>query len=81
MKLVQASWNGDPLFAQGFVKLGLGPLVGKTVSRGMSGGTCGPRNSFGSLLLMGWAVSLCSLLFGLRCPSTGTYKLVDGARS
>ena len=37
-----------------WVELGLGPLVGKAMSRGMSRGSCGLRKSLGSLSTDGW---------------------------
>ena len=61
--------------------VGLGPLVGRAMSRGVSRGVCGLRKSLGACLLMGGAVSPLSLLFGLRHSSTRAYRLLGGARS
>ena len=57
-----------------WVELGLGPLVGGAMSRGMSRGGCGPRKLLGSLSADGWGC-VPALLFGLRCPSTGVHRL------
>ena len=48
-RLVQASWWEGPVPAHSWVKLGLGPLMGKAVFRALSGGGCLFRKSLGSL--------------------------------
>ena len=40
--------------AHWWVELRLGPLVGRAVPRGMSGGDCGLRKSLGSLSVDAW---------------------------
>ena len=42
-----ASWREGPVSARWCVELGLGPLVGKAKSRGMSRVSCGLRKSLG----------------------------------
>ena len=43
--LVQASWQEGLVPAHWWVELGLGLLVGRAMSRGVSRGTCGLRKS------------------------------------
>lgn len=69
--------------AHQWVELGVGPHVGRVVSRGMSVGSCGLRKPLDILSVDGW-VWLCFYpvsCFNLRCLCTGAYKLLDEARS
>ena len=58
-----------------WVELGLGPLVGKAMSRGMSRGSCGLRKSLGSLSTDGWGcVPTQFVVWGFYLvPLSGTY--------
>ena len=50
------------------------------MSRGVSRGGCELRKSLGSVSADGWGCVPASLT-GLRCPSTGAYRPLRGARS
>ena len=56
-RLVKVSWRAGPLPAHWWGKLGLGPLVGSAMSRGMPRGGGGLRTSLLRCLMMGGAVS------------------------
>ena len=47
-------WEGQIPARSTPVELDLGPLVGRAMSRGVSGGGCGLRKSLGSLSVDGW---------------------------
>ena len=69
--LLQASWWEGLVPALWWVQLGLVPLVGRTVSRGMFIGSCGFRLTLYSLSADGGTVFPPYWWFGLRCLSTG----------
>lgn len=56
-EVVQSSWWEGLVLAHRWVKLGLGPLVGRAMLRGISSGMtrggCGFRKSLGTCFLMG----------------------------
>ena len=54
---MQASWREGPVAGHWWVELGLGPQVGRAVSRGGSRGSCGLFSLQAACLLMGGAVS------------------------
>ena len=57
------------------------PSLGRTLSRGMSGGAFGLRMSLCSLSADGWDCVPAFFVFDLRYPSTGAYRLLGLARS
>ena len=61
------------------MRLGIGPLVGKAESRGMSRGGCGIRKSLGSLSADGWGCVLA--LLAVWPEASQHYRLLGGARS
>ena len=62
-------------------ELGLVVHVGRTVSRGISRGAYGLKMSLGNLSADGSGLLPACWLFGLRCPSTGVFRLLGGAKS
>ena len=67
--------------AHWWVGLGLVPLEGRAVSRGVFRVAVGSGRLQAACLLMGGAVFLPCWFFGLRRLSTGAYRMLDGARS
>lgn len=54
-----------------WMELGISPLVGRAVSRGVCGCSCGIRKSLSSLSADEWGCFPTYLLFGLKHPTTG----------
>ena len=54
LEAAQASWWEGLMPAPWWVELDPGPLVGRAMDRGVSRGSCGLRNSLGSLCADGW---------------------------
>ena len=63
------------------MELGLDPLVGRAMSKGMSRGGCGLRKSLCSLSADVWGCVPALLLVWPEESSTGAYRLLGGARS
>ena len=68
------------MLAHWLVGLGLGPLVGRVMSKRVSRGGCGHRKSLNCMSVKGWGCVPPSPLVGQKCPSTGDYRLLHRAR-
>lgn len=69
-RLAQASWQERPVPPHWWVELGLSPLVGRAVSRGMSKGGYRLWKSLCSLSVGRWGYVPAPLIVGLKHSST-----------
>ena len=80
-KLVQTSWWGGLVPAHWWVELGLVPLVGRVVSRGVFIGGCLLRTTLSSLSAAGWSCVPTPLVVWTEASWHWSPQAVGGARS